>query len=396
MTVTQQASKVNYAGNGLQVEFFVPFVFYDPKDLEVLKVASDGSELTQVLGVDYTVYSGEQNGAVTMMSAPLDQERLVIVRRLPFEQPIDYRANDAFPAETHERGLDRLTLLCQQLNETLSRSFTLSRGSISNPTLPPVSAGALIGWNADGDGLENKVLTLPEEAIVAGSGLSLSNNQLALDLAQNSGLEIDAGELLVKVDGTTIRRGGNGALELVAVSSPWVTGDVKITTRTTPEAGWLLMNGQTIGSTNSGADHVGEQFQSLFTHLWTVMTDQWAKVSDERGETALQDWIDRKTLRLSSAAGRALIGQGTAPPLTSRELGATGGEEAHLLTLQEMPRHRHSLDGKKGGSHSDGGSAAFGAYSTAPNRSRNTNFTGNDQPHNNMPPFLAINVMIKT
>ena len=395
MTVTQQASKVNYAGNGLQREFFVPFVFYDPKDLEVLKVTRDGSELTQVLEIDYTVYSGEQNGAITMVSAPQDQERLVILRRLPFEQPIDYRANDSFPAETHERGLDRLTLLCQQLDEKLSRTFALSRGSISDPTLPPVSAGALIGWNTAGDGLENKVITLPEEAIIAGSGLTLANNELSLDLAQNSGLEIDAGELRVKVDETTIRRGIDGALGLVEVESPWATGDVKITTRTAPETGWLLMNGLTIGSANSGADHAGEQYQALFTHLWTVMTNQWAQVSDNRGETALQDWIDNKTLRLSSAAGRALIGQGTAPPLTSRELGATGGEEAHLLTLQEMPHHRHSFDGKRGGSHPDGGSPAFGAYSTAPNRSRNTNFTGNDQPHNNMPPFLALNVMIK-
>ncbi|TQV80769.1 hypothetical protein [Denitrobaculum tricleocarpae] len=395
MTVTQQASKVTYAGNGQQVEFFVPFVFYDPEDLEVLKVTSDGSELTQVSGIDYTVYSGDQNGAVTMMAAPLDQERLVIVRKLPFEQPVDYRANDPFPAETHERGLDRLTLLCQQLDERLSRTFALSRGSISDPTLPPVSAGALIGWNAAGDGLENKIITLPEEAIIAGSGVTISNNELSIDLAQNSGLEINAGELLVKVDGVTVQRGVTGALELVEVSSPWVTGDVKITTRTNPDAGWLLMNGQTLGSADSEADHKGGQYQDLYVHLWTVMTNQWAPVSDERGETALQDWIDNKTLQMSAAAGRALIGQGAAPPFTTRELGETGGEEAHLLTLAEMPRHRHSMDGKRGGSQSNGGDAAFGAFSSSPNRSRNTNFTGNDQPHNNMPPFLALNVMIK-
>lgn len=395
MTVTQQASKVTYAGNGQQVEFFVPFVFYDPQDLIVLKVSSDGSELIQILDTDYTVYSGEQNGAVTMTLAPLNAERVVIVRSLPLEQSVDYRANDPFPAETHERGLDRLTLLCQQLDERLSRTFALSRGSASDPTLPPVSAGALIGWNAVGDGLENKIITLPEEAIVAGSGVTIVNNELSIDLAQNSGLEINAGELQVKVDGTTIGRSANGSLQLVDVSSPWVTGDVKITTRTTPDPGWLLMNGQTLGSAASGADSVGDQLQELFMHLWTVMTNQWAPVSGDRGETALQDWIDNKTLRLSTAAGRALIGQGTAPPLSGRQLGETGGEEVHALTLAEMPHHRHSINGKRGGSQSDGGDPAFGAYSGSPNRSRNTNFTGDDQPHNNMQPFLALNVIIK-
>ncbi|WP_282609472.1 hypothetical protein [Pelagibius sp. Alg239-R121] len=79
MTVTQQASKVTYAGNGQQVEFFVPFVFYQPEDLDVLKIESDGSELLQVLNVDYAVYGGGRNGAVTMTAAPSNQERLVIL-----------------------------------------------------------------------------------------------------------------------------------------------------------------------------------------------------------------------------------------------------------------------------------------------------------------------------
>lgn len=395
MTVTQQTSKVTYAGNGQQVEFFVPFVFYDPRDLIVLKVITDGSELMQVLDTDYSVYSGEQNGAITMTVAPLSEERLVIVRNLPLEQSVDYRANDPFPAETHERGLDRLTLLCQQLDERLSRTFALSRGSASDPTLPPVSAGALIGWNAAGDGLENKVISLPEEAIIAGSGLNIVNNELSLDLAQNSGLEINAGELLIKVDGTTIRRSANGALELVEISSPWVTGDVKVTTRTTPDPGWLLMNDQTLGSITSDADHKGDQFQALFTHLWTVMTNQWAPVSDDRGETALQDWIDGKTLKLPDAAGRSFVGFGTGAALTARSMGETGGEERHTLTLAEMPNHRHSMTGKRASSQSGGSLPAFGAYSTGTNRDRYTNFAGSSQPHNVMQPYLVLNVMIK-
>ncbi len=396
MTVTPQDSKVIYAGDGLQVEFFVPFVFYRPQDLEVIKVTVDRSEVPQSLGIDYSVYQGNRNGSVTLNAAPAPQERLVILRSLPLEQPVDYRANDPFPAETHERGLDRLTLLCQQLDEKLSRTFALSRGSISDPTLPPVTAGALLGWNAEGDGLENKTITLPEQAIVAGSGVTISNNELSVDLAPNSGLEINAGELLVKVDGTTIRRGTNGALELVAVSTPWITGDVKITTRTLPDPGWLLMDGKLLGSATSGADHAGDQYQDLYTHLWTVMANQWAPVSGERGDTALQDWIDNKTLQLSEAAGRAMVGQGAGSGLTARALGETGGEETHTLTQAEMPSHRHSMSGRRGGSHGDGGSPAFGAYSTAQTKNNNTNYTGSDQPHNNMQPYLALNVMIKT
>lgn len=395
MTVTQQASKVNYAGNGVEVEFFVPFVFYQAEDLVVLKVASDGSELTQILGVDYTVYGGGQNGAVTMTIAPSSQERLVIIRDIAFAQPIDYRANDPFPAETHERGLDRLTLLCQQLDERLSRTFALSQGSASDPTLPAVTAGAFIGWNAAGDGLENKTITLPEEALIAGSGVSITNNALSVDLAPSAGLEFATGELAVKVDGTTIRYAANGALELVAVQSPWRTGDVKLTTQVSAESGWLFMNGETLGNATSSAVHAGDQFQTLYTHLWSVMANQWAPVAGGRGGTALQDWIDGKALTLSAAAGRALIGQGTAAGFTDRALGATGGEEAHTLTSAEMPRHRHVMVGKRDASSNQGSRPAFGAYTVGSDRNANTEYTGSSGAHNNMPPFLALNVMIK-
>lgn len=395
MTVTQQASKVIYAGDGARVEFFVPFVFYEAADLVVLKVAGDGSEQTQKLDVDYSVYGGGQNGAVTMAAAPDSHERLVILRDIAFEQPIDYRANDPFPAETHERGLDRLTLLCQQLEERLSRTFALSRGSASDATLPAVTAGAFIGWNAAGDGLENKTITLPEEALIAGSGVAIVNNELSIDMAPDAGLDFVAGELAVKVDGSTIRHGANGALELVAVQSPWRTGDVKITTQVSAESGWLFMNGDSLGNAASSAAHAGDQFQSLYTHLWTVMANQWAPVAGGRGGTALQDWIDGKALTLSAAAGRALIGQGTATGFTDRAMGATGGEETHTLTSAEMPRHRHVMVGKRDASSNQGSRPAFGAYSVGSNRNANTEYTGSSGAHNNMPPFLALNVMIK-
>jgi len=395
MTVTQHTSKVTYDGDGEQVEFFVPFTFFEPDDLVVLKVWSDGSEVTQSLGQDYSIYGGGQSGAVIVNLAPSGQERLVILRNLPLEQPIDYRSNDPFPAETHERGLDRLTLFCQQLDEKLSRTFVLSRGSAADPVMPPALPGAFIGWNAAGDGLETKTLVLPEAAIVAGSGIAISGNNLSVDLAPNSGLEINGGELQIKVDGTSIRRGINGVLELVETASPWVTGDVKITTRSLPPAGWLAMNGQTLGSPLSTADHSGDLYQALYLHLWSVMDNDWAAVSDGRGETALQDWIDGKTLTLSQAAGRAIIGQGAGQALSPREMGETGGEESHTLTLDEMPSHRHSMTGERGGSSSDGSRPAFGAYSVGSDRNANTNYAGGDLPHNNMPPFLALNLMIK-
>jgi hypothetical protein len=51
----------------------------------------------------------------------------VIIRNVPQTQAIDYIANDPFPAETHEEGLDRGTMTIQQMQEALDRSFKVSR-----------------------------------------------------------------------------------------------------------------------------------------------------------------------------------------------------------------------------------------------------------------------------
>ena len=62
--------------------------------------------------------TGNPLGGQIVLSVPTDiadeGKFLVMVRLMEPLQPIDYTAHDAFPAETHERGLDRLTLLIQQ------------------------------------------------------------------------------------------------------------------------------------------------------------------------------------------------------------------------------------------------------------------------------------------
>jgi len=118
------------------------------------------------------------------------------------------------------------------------------------------------------------------------------------------------------------------------------------------------------------------------------------------------------TFALPDLRGRAPIHWGTGVGLANVDLGQVGGEENHLLTTQEMPMHNHTFAATTAAATKkpvnlgvfaddvDTQAVNYFAAFNAPNSSYvNLNPlsmppAGGSQPHNNMQPYLVLNICI--
>jgi hypothetical protein len=92
-----------------------------------------------------------------MVAAPPTGTQLIIVRNVPATQETDYLANDPFPAESHERALDKLTMLVQQELTESDRALKIPLSSLptTSTELPIPSANKLLAWNSNASAVTN-------------------------------------------------------------------------------------------------------------------------------------------------------------------------------------------------------------------------------------------------
>ena len=138
MTVSTTIIKNSHNGNGSTTTFAYSFKIFADSDLVVIIRSSTGTETTKTLTTHYTVTgAGSASGGTVVFTSdniPASGETVVIRRNVPQTQVIDYIANDPFPAETHEEGLDRNTMIAQQVSEATDRSIKLSRTNTMTST----------------------------------------------------------------------------------------------------------------------------------------------------------------------------------------------------------------------------------------------------------------------
>ena len=157
MTVSTLSISKATSGNGSTTSFPYDYKILEATDLQVIIRSATGAETIKATST-YTVTGvGADSGTIVFNSSnvPASGETVVVRRNVPQTQAIDYIANDPFPAETHEEGLDRATMVAQQVSNDADRSIKISKTNTIGSTEFTVGAtdraNKVLSFNASGE-----------------------------------------------------------------------------------------------------------------------------------------------------------------------------------------------------------------------------------------------------
>ena len=137
MAVTSATSSISYTGNASTVtSYAVPFLFLENSHLSAIaKVTATGAESVVTL-TNHTGAGDISGGTVRTAVAVPATSTLTISRTVPSTQTTSYAEGGDFPAASHERALDKLTMLGQQIARSISRTVRLSDAAPETSPLP--------------------------------------------------------------------------------------------------------------------------------------------------------------------------------------------------------------------------------------------------------------------
>jgi hypothetical protein len=145
MAVQSDISSITYTGNNsLTLSYTVPFYFLENSHLAATqKVTATGVE-TPVTLINHIGAGNENGGTVRTSVAVPATSTVTIFRSVPATQTTDYQEGGDFPAASHERALDKLTMLAQQLDRSVDRAIRVTEAEGQRNDMVAV-ANSIIG-----------------------------------------------------------------------------------------------------------------------------------------------------------------------------------------------------------------------------------------------------------
>lgn len=183
MTVSSTASEISYATDGVTVNFPIPFAFETSAD--IVATLTDSSGNIQPFTSFSTTGGGGSTGTLTTNAVQASGYTLTIFDDPIRSQTTDYISNDAFPADSHERALDKGVRISKRLYQMVRRALRTADGDpITDLTLGSVDnrKGKYLFFNAVTGAIEyavNIVTTTLSRSIIG----ALLNPQTAAESA---------------------------------------------------------------------------------------------------------------------------------------------------------------------------------------------------------------------
>jgi hypothetical protein len=158
MSVSSTVSRIQQACNGSVTQFPFSFPIIDTSDLKVILTNPSGEDTELTETTDYSVSATNDDyssgGTVTTVQTYATGYMITIYRDVEITQEEDFIEGMPTLYETFESGLDKLTMIAQQLYDKLLRSLVAPESDLSTTALelPSSSDRALkyLAFDADG------------------------------------------------------------------------------------------------------------------------------------------------------------------------------------------------------------------------------------------------------
>ena len=445
MTVTNKEVRSDALGNGSSTSFAYDFYIQTDSQMAVYF-----DNVKQLSGFTVNGAGNPLGGTVVFSVAPALNVLVTLIREAAETQETDYVPYDAFPAETHEAALDKLTLLVQQLVERNLRNLGYDiSGGPTDATLPAPEPNKAIGYDALGNltnvsvgvGGTPVVNPLQEDLLSGGNDFVVTDGVPDIkgrltDTA--NGIDVVSSEFTLNGEDLVTDAPNDGA-QYVRESKLWQVVDVPPATTVSDVAPGTPTQGQFWFRSDIGR---------LYMYYVDVDGAQWVEVGPAPGAAALgtpvggiipyagaaepSGWVlcdgssydgtDQTYAPLFAVIGTTYGGSGnsfqvpdmrgrlpagkddmggapanlltniTTNGIVGNVLGAKGGSQSHTLSVPEMPAHFHEYGTQLVGGLVGGGTGfLIGSAGTL----LDTTAVGGNTTHNNVQPSIITNYIIK-
>lgn len=397
----QQNTLNQTIADGKTAIFNYTYLILIPEDIAVY-VTRPGNEANpdkdlQILNQDYTVQAvGTMTGGkITFVKDKIPPMGAIVtlVRTMQISIETEFGNAQSFNGNTLDAAFERVLLIMQQFNTQLSteglqyiiNSYLTSNLSNKLPVLTTQDnqvwvsqGGRIIAAQIEKTDTSTLRSELSSQASHGGDGTHLlgyydvlnkqgQTLQTFLNNLQTSDKNNGGADCVGFIHNNIKTTVGNLLNDLLT-NNVYQTGDLLITGRKeTERPGFLLCDGRAISR---------KDYNDLFNAIGI-------QFGNGDGST---------TFNIPNMARRTPLGSGgQATPMLGNTVGSQGGEETHVMTLDELVSHTHQFDAGipfvVGGAEGDdvtGGKATF-----------TTNATGNNKPFNVVQPSLVFHYFIK-